>query len=391
MKKNEVLEIIHNEESSKVEFKTDDVHPNSLAEEIVAFANFEGGVILIGVDDSGVITGCRRNDIEEFIVNICRNNIKPSIIPVIEKVVIEDKQIVAVTIARGDTAHSTNRGLYFIRVGSTKQTPTQQELLRLFQKRNILQIDETPVLKTSADSIDIAKVNTYLAKLGQTLLNEENEKAFLYELVNLSILLEIDEIYYPSLGGLLAFGKNPQKYFPSFNIMCGAYNGDDFVSDTIREKELTGTLDELIEDAIAFLKLTMPQKIVLERGIKRGDYYRYPIEALREGIVNAVCHRDYTVIGTAIRLFQFNNRVEIRSPGGLPNTITIENMLFRQFTRNQMIASFLTGYGYMERRGKGMLRMRRLCEENGIACEFSLSPGNSEFVVTYMTMGNNCL
>lgn len=391
MKKSEALETIRNGESSKVEFKTDDVQPNSLAEEIVAFANFEGGVILIGIDDSGVITGCRRSDIEEFIVNICRNNVRPSIIPVIEKIIIENKKIVAVTIARGDTAYSTNRGLYFIRVGSTKQTPTQQELLRLFQKRNILQIDETPVIKTSVESIDIAKVNAYLAKLGQTPLNEENEKALLHELVNLSILLDIDKIYYPSLGGLLAFGKNPQKYFPSFNIMCGAYNGDDFFSDTIREKELTGSLDELIEDAIAFMKLTMPQGIALERGIKRKDCYRYPVEALREGIVNAVCHRDYTITGTAIRLFQFNNRLEIRSPGGLPNTITIENMLFRQFTRNQMIASFLTGYGYMERRGKGMLRMRRLCEENDIACEFSLVPGDSEFVVTYMAAGNNRL
>lgn len=391
MKKNEVLEIIRNGESSKVEFKTEDVHPNSLAEEIVALSNFEGGVILIGVDDSGVITGCLRSDIEEFIVNICRNNIRPSIIPIIENIIIENRKIIAVTIERGDTAYSTSRGLYFIRVGSTKQTPTQQELLRLFQNRNILQIDETPVIKTSMDNIDIAKVNVYLAKLGQTPLNEENENALLYELVNLSILFDIDKTYYPSLGGLLAFGKNPQKYFPSYNIMCGAYNGDDFFSDTIREKELTGTLDELIEDAIAFLKLTMPQSFALERGIKRKDTYNYPIEALREGIVNAVCHRDYTITGAAIRLFQFNNRLEIRSPGGLPNTITIENMLYRQFTRNQRIASFLTGYGYMERRGKGMLRIRRLCEENGIACEFSLVPGDSEFVVTYMATGNNRL
>lgn len=383
MKQNELLEIIRNGESSKVEFKTDDVHANTLAEEIVAFANFEGGTILIGVDDFGAIAGCSRGDIEEFIVNVCRNNIRPSIIPLIEKIVIQEKHIMAVSIPRGDTAYSTNRGRYYIRVGSTKQIPTQQELLRLFQKRNMLQFDETPVIKASVESIDIGKVNKYLGRLGQSQINEENKMSLIHELINLSILIDVDKIFYPTLGGILTFGKNPHKYFPSFNIQCGAYKGEDFVSDTIREKDLTGTLDELIEDAIAFLKLTMPQKHLLKRNIQRTNHYLYPVEALREGIVNAVCHRDYTISGAAVRLFLFNNRLEIRSPGGLPNTLTVENMLYRQFTRNQMIASFLTGYGYMERRGKGILRMIKLCQANGILCDFSPTPDKNEFVVTY--------
>jgi len=383
MRQAELLEIISNGESSKVEFKTDDVHPTVLSEEIVAFANFEGGTILIGVDDSGELKGCTRADIEEFVVNICRNNVRPSIIPIIEKITVDKKNIVAVSIPRGDTAYSTNRGLYYIRVGSTKQVPTQQELLRLFQKRNMLQFDETPVIKASASSIDKEKVDSYLAELGLSPLNDKDDKALERELINLSILLDVDNTLYPSLGGILAFGKNPQKYFPSYNIQCGAYKGENFLSDTVREKDLKGTLDELIEDAVAFLKLTMPQNQILERGIKRKDEYLYPVEALREGIVNAVSHRDYTISGTAVRLFLFSNRLEIRSPGGLSNTLTLENIQYRQFTRNQMIASFLAGYGYMERRGKGILRMIKLCEQNSIKCELSLTPDNSEFVVTY--------
>lgn len=383
MRQAELLEIISNGESSKVEFKTDDVHPTVLSEEIVAFANFEGGTILIGVDDSGELKGCTRADIEEFVVNICRNNVRPSIIPIIEKITVDKKNIVAVSIPRGDTAYSTNRGLYYIRVGSTKQVPTQQELLRLFQKRNMLQFDETPVIKASVNSIDKEKVDSYLAELGQSPLNDKDDKALERELINLSILLDVDNTLYPSLGGILAFGKKPQKYFPSYNIQCGAYKGENFLSDTVREKDLKGTLDELIEDAVAFLKLTMPQNQILERGIKRKDEYLYPVEALREGIVNAVSHRDYTISGTAVRLFLFSNRLEIRSPGGLSNTLTLENIQYRQFTRNQMIASFLAGYGYMERRGKGILRMIKLCEQNSIKCELSLTPDNSEFVVTY--------
>ena len=244
-------------------------------------------------------------------------------------------------------------------------------------------LDETPVMNASVSSINTEKVNSYLAKLGQSLLNDEDNNALIRELINLSILLNIDNNLHPSLGGILAFGKNPQKYFSSYNIQCGAYKGKDFLSDTVREKDLKGTLDELIEDAIAFLMMVMPQNRDLDRGIRRKDEYLYPIEALREGIVNAVSHRDYTISGSAIRLFFFSDRIEIRSPGGLPNTITLENMRYRQFTRNSMITSFLAGYGYMERRGKGILRMLRLCEQNNIKCELSLTPDNNEFVVTY--------
>lgn len=387
MKQEEILEYIRNGESSTVEFKTEDVHPNSLAEEIVAFANFEGGTILLGVDDAGTPVGCTRSDIEEFVINVCRNNVRPAMIPRIEKIHLSDKQILVIAIPRGETAYSTNRGLYYIRVGSTKQVPTQQELLRLFQQKNVLQFDETPVLKASIESLDLAKINTYLAYLQQSPLNAESEQALMHEMLNLSILIELDNTYYPTLAGLLMFGKHPQKYFPAYTILCGAYQGDDFLSDCIREHELTGSLDSLIEDALAFLKLTMPQTSTRENGIQNKVAYAYPVEALREGLVNAVCHRDYAVSGSAVRVFIFHNRLEIRSPGGLPNTMTLANIRYRQFTRNQMIASFLTGYGYMERRGKGILRMIKFCAEAGIRCEFTLTPDRSEFVVTYAING----
>lgn len=383
MTRETVYELIQNGESSHVEFKTQDAHPNSLAEEIVAFANFDGGVMLLGVDDAGEVVGCARSDIEDAVINVCRNNVRPAIIPLIEKVRFAEKLILAVTIPRGETAYSTNRGLYYIRVGSTKQIPTQQELLRLFQQKHVLQFDETPVLKASTASLDLEKVNAYLASLQQSPLNEESEQAVIRELLNLSILVELDQAHYPTLAGLLMFGKHPQTYFPSYTILCGAYQGEDFLADCIREKELTGALDNLIEDALAFLKLTMPQTSLREGELRNKTSYLYPVEALREGIVNAVCHRDYAISGSAIRLFVFRDRLEIRSPGGLPNTMTLDNIRYRQFTRNQMIASFLTGYGYMERRGKGILRMIKLCADAGIRCEFALTPDQQEFVVTY--------
>lgn len=268
------------------------------------------------------------------------------------------------------------------RIGSARQIPTQQELLRLFQQRNILQFDETPVLQAGISDIDLEKVDVLLGRLGQTPLDRESRTALVQDLNNLSIVLTIDRQTHPTLAGLLAFGKNPQRFFPSFSVMCGAYRGSDLVSDTVAEKTISGSFDKLIEDTMAFLRLVVPQDPRAADGIKRSDAFQYPIEALREGVVNAVCHRDYTISGAAIRVFVFADHIEIRSPGNLPNTLTLESMRFRQFSRNQVIASFLAGMGYMERRGKGILRIYQQCRAAGVAGRFDLTPDNSELVLT---------
>jgi len=321
-------------------------------------------------------------DMEEFVINVCRNNIKPSIIPMIEKKKLNEKIVYIVTIAEGDDIYSTSKGNYFIRVGSTKQQPTQQELLRLFQKRNLIQFDEIPVLSSNFKNIDIVKVNTYLRKLDQSPLNDDTSYGIEQDLINLSILISTDIGIYPTIAGLLLFGKNPQKYFPSYMISCGAYSGTDFISDVIREDDIIGTIEDIVEKTIAFLKLTMPKFTSVERGVERVETYVYPTEVLREAIVNAVCHRDYTISGASIRVLLFQDRLEIRSPGGLPNTLTLESMVYRQFTRNQTIASFLAPMGYMEKRGKGILKMFKLCKLNRVKCELSITDDKGEFVVT---------
>lgn len=390
MTHDQLLALLRNGESSTVEFKSENVRPDSLAGEIVSFANFKGGTILIGVGDDGIVEGVARTDMESFIVNICRNNIRPSMIPRIERAFLGDKQLYLVMVPEGDDIYATAKGHYYIRVGSTKQQPTQQELLRLFQKRNLLQFDETPVLSAGSESIDLIKVNAYLRKLDQVPLDEEDAAHGLeQDLINLSILTSTDTGIYPTLAGLLLFGKNPQKYFPTCIISCGAYAEDDFLSDVIREDDISGTLVEMIERSISFLKLTMPKFTRTDGELIRTETYAYPVEALREAIVNAVCHRDYTISGSSIRIFLCRNRLEIRSPGSLPNTLTLESMLYRQFTRNQTLASFLAPMGYMEKRGKGILKMVKLCELQKVQCHLSLTDDNSEFVVIFTPKAKN--
>lgn len=381
MTEEQLHSIIRAGESSTVEFKTDDIHPMALAEEVAAFANFEGGTVFIGIADDGSIRGCSREGLEEFVVNVCRNNVRPSIIPHIERVVAGSSKVLVVTVPRGETAHATSRGHYFIRVGSTKQLPTQQELIRLFQQRKLLQFDETPVLQAGPGAVDVSLVNEYLSHLGQQPVDDSSESALRNELVNMSICIEVDGGVYPTLGGLLMFGRDPQRYFPSFLIQCGAYRGEDVTSEAVSEKESRGTITRQIEDAMAFFRLVLPQDHALEDSTRRRDSFAYPLQALREALVNAACHRDYTITGSSIRVFVFDDRIEIRSPGGLPNTLTLQSMQYRQFTRNQIIASFLAGLGYMERRGKGILRIKKLSEEFGCSCSFDLGPDETEFTV----------
>lgn len=379
-----VAQLINQGESSLLEFKTEAVNSMSLAEEIVAFANMDGGTLLIGVADSGEVVGCSAAAMEARIINVCRHNIRPPLIPILTVQQVDGSEVLMVNVKAGDAVYATIQGKHFIRVGSTKQIPTQHELLRLFQRRKLLQFDETPVLKATWHHIDLTKVDSYLMRLGVSQLDTENEAALQRDLTHLSILSELEPN--PTVAGLLAFGKQPQKIHPSYTIMCGAYRGDDLATETIRENELTGSFSDLIEDALAFLKLTMPQHSRLIGGMRRDDGYLYPLEALREALVNALCHRDYTIQGSAIRLFLFNNRLEIRSPGSLPNTLTLASLPYRQFTRNQTIASFLAGLGYMERRGRGIIRMQKLSAENDVACLFSLTPDQAEFVVTFQPL-----
>jgi ATP-dependent DNA helicase RecG len=122
MNEQDVRQLIQNGESSKVEFKTEDVHPVSLAEEIVAFANFEGGTILVGVEDDGRVTGCKRKGTEAFIINVCRNNVRPALIPVIERILVGGQIIYAVTIGKEEQKMGSDSINFFIRDSSMWMT-----------------------------------------------------------------------------------------------------------------------------------------------------------------------------------------------------------------------------------------------------------------------------
>ena len=381
----QIEEMLTRGESSFVEFKTEDVHPQSLAEEIVAFANFKGGVILLGVGDDGEILGVGKKETADFVINVCRNALRPSLLPEIYWHRIEDKKILVVEVPPGEVPHSTTKGQYFIRMGSTKQIPTHAELLRLFQKKKLLHFDEMGVPGTSVDDLNLSVLEQYLERLSQSSLPPD-EQDRTRQLRAMGIVTSSQEDSLLTVSGLLTFGKYPQQKFPSYEIRCGAYQGSDVVSEVIQEKNCDGNLADQIESALAFVRFHLPQDQRIERDTQRSDRWSMPIPAVREAVVNAVCHRDYTIEGSAIRINLHPGRLEILSPGGLPNSLSIEELPYQQNNRNQAIASFLSGLGYAERRGKGMLQMIKLCKDADVGFQYELTPDQQGFSVSFQSI-----
>ena len=348
-------EILLNGENQYVEYTEKIDNIDSITSEIVAFLNSEGGMIIIGINDSGEVVGV--DDIkkaEEQITNICRFNCLPEAVPAIEFEDVRGKKVVIAHIPKGlDKPYRTINGHYYLRVGSTKRKASREELSRLFQLSGFLHYDEGPVPGSSESDIDVTLVRKYYLKVFNKNIDDlgiDIQQFF----QNIKVIKAENKELYATVAGLLVFGKAPQDFLPNSRISAVRFIGNGVSSEMIDRREITGTLPELIDQAQAFIIRNIKNSTKFD-GTVRKDIYEYPPEAIRELIVNAVVHRNYSISGSQIRIYIFNDRLEVRSPGRLPNTITIENIRYgNHFTRNPLIAKLMINLGYMEDIGLGI-------------------------------------
>ncbi|MGF6701348.1 ATP-dependent DNA helicase RecG [Paraburkholderia sp. MM5496-R1] len=379
----ELLEIIRNGESSGVEFKRDDIQNHDLAKELVAFSNLEGGIVLLGVEDDGSISGITRQRLEEWVMTACRDKIRPGLIPFYEQIkdVEPGKDVAIVRVSRGFDVHTlwhNNRNAYFIRVGTQSREPTPEELGRLFQQRGSFRAELRPVSGATLDDLDMRRLSNYFVYVrGQDAPDINDESAWETLLFNTEIMVE-DGI---TVSGVLLFGRTPNRFLPQAGIDAVAYPGveKDYAA---RERAalrgpispLLNNADEivdagLVEQAIAFVQRNTPIGGQLEEGgARRESRPTYPVEAVREAIVNALVHRDYLLSSTDIELSIYEDRLEVTSPGRLPNGITPARMLTGcRAARNQLLKDIMRDYGYLEHSGMGVPRKIVKCmrEHNG--------------------------
>jgi ATP-dependent DNA helicase RecG len=349
--------------------------PNTedMAGEMVAFANAEGGVIFLGVDDAGIIRGLpedRLADIESWLINVATNNCDPPLRPLIRRERLplpggSDAVIMLVEVRRGLYVHGTSSGRHYVRVGSSKQILTAASLARLFQERGrAFVFDEQAVPTATAEDLDRERLEQFFASRPPAI-------PWPNLLRNTKVVTQTEGgSDRPTVAGLLAFGKAPHTHMPSAYIEAAAYRGVRLTSDDlVHAEKIEGPADVQIDDATAFVERFMLKPARKPAG--REDYPQYDIGAVHEAIVNAVAHRDYSIAGSKIRLFLFADRLELYSPGSPPNTLTIETMPYRVFTRNQLLVSFLsrmksrrTGLAFLESRGEGVRRILEASESH---------------------------
>ena len=386
----ELLEVIRNGENSKTEFKRDDVHPDDLAKEMSALLNFEGGYILLGVEDSGTISGLTRGrqSTEEWLMNVCDNNIQPSVAPSWSTVPVDEKHVGIVELPADSPGkpHKAKRGrawVTFVRRGSTSREASREEEGRLYQEAQLMRFDIMPVMDTSLESLDRRRLENYLrVVLSRDAPSRNDIEAWQRILVNIDILAERGGQTLSTAAGLLLFGDNPNRRMPQAGITAASFPGTEKDYLTIDEELIRGPLvSELsssrrsavekgvIDRAVDFVVRNMGGVSWLEGGRRRRKR-SYPLAAIRESIVNAVAHRDYTLAGTDIEVSMYEDRLEVISPGRLPNGVTVEKMSEGlRSARNELLKEILRDYGYVEHFGLGVRRriIGGMREHNGTA------------------------
>jgi ATP-dependent DNA helicase RecG len=375
MNKTELLEIVYNGENSGVEFKRDVIQNHDLAKELVAFTNLRGGVVLLGVEDDGSISGTTRPDLEEWVMTACRDKIRPEIIPYFQWIrdVEPGKHVAVVQVERGWAVHSVwhnQRHWYYIRVGTQSREPSPEELERLFQQRGRFRIETRPVSGSSIGDLDLRRLAQYFAKVRtQQTPNLEDHQAWQTLLVNTEILCQHQDLFPCTVAGILLFGRNPGRFMSQAGIDAAAYPGEEKVYDAIERQTIRGpmvgffTEDRtglveagLVEQALAFVKRNTRVNVQLQEG-RRIEKPDYPETVLREAVVNALVHRDYLLSATTIEVSIYSDRLEIISPGRLPNGITPARMKAGcRSARNQLVTDVMRDYGYLEHMGMGIPR-----------------------------------
>lgn len=374
----ELRELIKKGEGHHLEFKEESVSPDSLKKTIVCFANTDGGKILVGVSNDKLITGVSNADRKMLdIENVAYNNCDPPVTILQETVVIEDKTIIVVNIPKGtQRPYRTNDGKYYIRSTNLCRDASREELLRIFQSSESIYYDEIPVNRAKFSDFDM---NSFRQFLSEYLLTETtNEEELEYYSQNFHLL---DKTKTPTVTGILFFGKNPQNFITQARIICAAISGKDISNEPFDRKEINSTIYQMIRDCESFLKIHLTQKHEI-KGFDKEVKEEIPSKALREAVVNAIAHRDYT-INQAIRILIFSDRVEIRSPGMLPNTVTVDSMKVggSHVLRNPTIYNMLIKYGMVTDLGSGVRRIIKLVKENN-GKDVLLKPTPSEFILT---------
>ena len=338
MTETDLLQTLSRGEDSRHQFKRDTTNADGMASELAALANSGGGTVFLGVADDGGIAGLdaaavRR--LNQLISNVASQHVRPPLHPQTHNVQTHQGLVLVVQVSYGLNKPSMDlQGRVWVKSGADKRHVTaREEMQRMFQRGGLLQADQLPVRNATVADIDERAFGRYFERrYGQSLSAAGLPTAQLME----NLKLAQDGV--PNLAGVLLFSKHPQRLLPVCQMGAvwfpGTHLGDTRYLDS---ENIDGPLDEQFERGMAFLKRSL-HKVQAGRGFNTLGQLELPEEALVELLVNALVHRDF-LVSTTIRLFVFTDRVEIISPGHLPDSLTPEQIRTGVSNRrNQVLA-----------------------------------------------------
>lgn len=395
MIKTELLELIANGENSGIEFKRDDLRPEQLAKEVVAFANFQGGRILLGVDDDGSITGIQRDDLERWVMDtVFDRYVHPMIIPFYEELWVDDQHRVAViTVSQGTSkpyvVRNSDREDIYIRIGSTSRLATREQQARLYALGGMLYAERLPVSGSGLVDLSLNRLKEYLsAIMGEKILPASNEE-WQNRLCGLGFMVKHDGPAVCTIAGLVLFGDAPRRLLRQAGIRWMAFEGGAKGYNALDDRRIDGPLvalrkpsqsgdsvlekNGLLEGLMEVMRpFVSEEDSFVDASLRRERRWLYPVAALREAVLNAVTHRDWTRY-EEIEVVRYTDRLVVISPGALHNTMTVEKMKAgSRSSRNPLIVEVLRNYGYVDDRSMGVRYkiIPLLQEQNGTEPEF---------------------
>ena len=382
MNRTELLGLLAGGENARVAFHRDGAPPDRLARDLSALLNFRGGRILFGVADDGGLSGLARSreDFGEWVLGVAGRDLQPRVAPSLEFVEL-DGRVVGVVGVPADSLDTPYRAkqegswVAFMRAGSASRVATRKQEGQLYRSAAVVRYDLGPVPGAGPEHLDRKRLENYFGTvLGQPMPAGSGREAWLRRLEDADFLKFSAGGAVATMPGWLIFGKEPRRGPRQAGIAAAAYLGRDQGTGPAAAEVFRGPLVPrfaeaeappgaaraadrgVIDRAVGFVSRNL-DAAALRRGARRPRGKALPMAAVREAIVNAVAHRDYALAGADIEVSLYQDRLEVTSPGGLPDGVTEESMRKgARAARNGRLMDVLRDYGYMAHRGLGVPR-----------------------------------
>lgn len=382
----ELHALIADGEKDRLAFLSAKSSTRSVAETLAALANANGGMAVLGVTAKGSVQKeAEPAKLRDMVAEAGLLTDPPLVLPSAQTVELAQGTVVAVQVPPGLPHIYSLQGLYLTRTAAQNRPLTTPELRGLLMERGDMGFESHLVDGTTLADLDETRVLRYLDQVAYSPVDDLAQALRARGCAGMASTLDGRPVVTPTVAGLLLFGRAPQQFLRSAELICVRYAGDNMGDEFVRQ-DISGPLPDQIRQAEAFIVANMRRGMRI-RGLAREESTEYPLPVVREAIVNAIAHRDYSIRGEGIRLLMFSNRLEVYSPGRLPGHVTLENLKDERYSRNEAIVAVLSDMGFIERLGYGIDRMIATMAEAGLP-EPIFEETSAGFKVTLYSAGN---